>query len=397
MGFYTVKWQWLLILHIVPLCLIMSRSSGITSDGEALLSFRASILDSDGVLLQWKPEEPHPCKWKGITCDPKTKRVIYLSLPYHKLSGSLSPELGKLDHLKILALHDNNFYGTIPSELGNCSQLQGITQTSTSVDPLFSGLRTGLWDLIGERFEREMDGNLEVGLRVEVQSNNETLENNLGETQIETEPVTAAALDAAVVDATVAAAMEKLLQNLQKPPIYPTAHSLLRVVGCPTVKPFRPSASSRAAYKLRTATLNCKSVKSVKIDQPQNKSDIEAGASSMHSKPIELPMYSKNPVTSFPNLPSNYITGSLDSSTGNFFGEKLNGQNYFSWSQSIKMFLEGRHQFGFLTGETVRPPPGDALERLWKGVDSLLRSMLINSMEPQIGKPLLYVAIAKDL
>ncbi|KAA0036819.1 hypothetical protein E6C27_scaffold20G001160 [Cucumis melo var. makuwa] len=45
------------------------------------------------------------------------------------------------------------------------------------------------------------------------QSNNETLENNLEETQIETEPVVAAAGIAAV---------EKLLQNLQKPPIYPT-------------------------------------------------------------------------------------------------------------------------------------------------------------------------------
>ncbi|KAL0556266.1 hypothetical protein IC582_004778 [Cucumis melo] len=133
------------------------------------------------------------------------------------------------------------------------------------------------------------------------------------------------------------------------------------------------------------------------IDQPQNRSDIEAGVSSTHSKPTELPMYSKNPVTSFPNSQSNYITGSLGSSTGNFSGEKLNGQNYFSWSQSIKMFLEGRYQFGFLTGETVRPPPGDALERLWKGEDSLIRSMLINSMEPQIGKPLLYAATAKDL
>ncbi|KAA0059194.1 UBN2_3 domain-containing protein [Cucumis melo var. makuwa] len=48
------------------------------------------------------------------------------------------------------------------------------------------------------------------------------------------------------------------------------------------------------------------------------------------------------------------------------------------------MFLEGRHQFDFLTGETVRLSPGDALERLWKGEDSLIRSMLINSMEPQI-------------
>ncbi|KAA0054973.1 Double-stranded RNA-binding protein 4 [Cucumis melo var. makuwa] len=56
------------------------------------------------------------------------------------------------------------------------------------------------------------------------------------------------------------------------------------------------------------------------IGQPQNRSDIEASESSTHSKQIELPMYSKNPVPSFPNLPSNYITGSLGSSTENFSG-----------------------------------------------------------------------------
>uniref|UniRef100_A0A9I9E9X8 Kirola-like n=1 Tax=Cucumis melo TaxID=3656 RepID=A0A9I9E9X8_CUCME len=88
------------------------------------------------------------------------------------------------------------------------------------------------------------------------------------------------------------------------------------------------------------------------IDQPQNRSDIEAGKSSTHSKPTKLPMYSKNSITSFPNLLSNYITGSLGSYIGNFSGEKLNEQNYFSWSQSVKMFLEGHHQFDFLTGET---------------------------------------------
>ena len=32
--------------------------------------------------------------------------------------------------------------------------------------------------------------------------------------------------------------------------------------------------------------------------------------SSAHSKPTELPMYSKNPVISLPNVPSNYITNS---------------------------------------------------------------------------------------
>ena len=61
------------------------------------------------------------------------------------------------------------------------------------------------------------------------------------------------------------------------------------------------------------------------------------------------------------------------------------------------MLLEARHQFDFLTGETPWPPPGDAQERLWKGEDSLIWSMLINSMKPQIGKSLLYVANVKDL
>lgn len=46
--------------------------------GEALLSFRTAILSSDGILLQWRPEDPDPCGWKGVTCDMKTKRVTYL-------------------------------------------------------------------------------------------------------------------------------------------------------------------------------------------------------------------------------------------------------------------------------------------------------------------------------
>ncbi|BBH02708.1 Leucine-rich repeat protein kinase family protein, partial [Prunus dulcis] len=118
---------------------------------EALLSFRTAVVSSDGFLIQWRPEDPDPCNWKGVKCDKKTKRVIYLmkivtcnykfashdlsgrSLAGHKLSGSVSPDLGKLDQLKILALHNNNFYGTIPSDLGNCTELQGIDISSNSL------------------------------------------------------------------------------------------------------------------------------------------------------------------------------------------------------------------------------------------------------------------------
>ncbi|KAG5069531.1 hypothetical protein JHK85_001908 [Glycine max] len=100
---------------------------------EVLLSFRTSVVSSDGILLQWRPEDPDPCKWKGVKCDLKTKRVTHLSLSHHKLSGSISPDLGKLENLRVLALHNNNFYGSIPPELGNCTELEGMDISSNSL------------------------------------------------------------------------------------------------------------------------------------------------------------------------------------------------------------------------------------------------------------------------
>lgn len=126
MGMILVKWRGLWFLYILLLYTTVNKSRAITLDGEALLSFRTAVVSSDGILLQWRPEDPDPCKWKGVTCENKTKKVIYLSLAGHKLSGFIPPDLGKLDQLKILALHNNNFYGTIPSDLGNCTQLQRI-------------------------------------------------------------------------------------------------------------------------------------------------------------------------------------------------------------------------------------------------------------------------------
>ncbi|XP_048319456.1 LRR receptor-like serine/threonine-protein kinase FEI 1 [Ziziphus jujuba] len=125
MGICLVKGQWLWLYSLL-FCVVMNKSRALSADGEALLSFRTAVISSDGVLLRWRPEDADPCNWRGVTCDPKSKRVIYLSLSAHKLSGSISPDLGKLDQLKILSLYDNNFYGTIPSELGNCTMLQGI-------------------------------------------------------------------------------------------------------------------------------------------------------------------------------------------------------------------------------------------------------------------------------
>ncbi|KAK6251648.1 hypothetical protein SCA6_005653 [Theobroma cacao] len=126
MGICLMKRQWPWLLHVLVFFILINRIRAISPDGEALLSFRIAIVSSDGFLSQWRPEDPDPCKWKGVTCDSKTKRVTTLSLTNHKLSGPISPDIGKLEHLRLLMLHNNNFYGAIPSELGNCSELQGI-------------------------------------------------------------------------------------------------------------------------------------------------------------------------------------------------------------------------------------------------------------------------------
>lgn len=107
------------------LLLQTSTTLAISADGEALLSFKAAIVSSDGILVNWKQQDPHPCAWKGVKCD-ASNRVIFLTLPYHKLSGPISPDIANLNYLKSLALHNNYLYGIIPPQIGNCTHLTQI-------------------------------------------------------------------------------------------------------------------------------------------------------------------------------------------------------------------------------------------------------------------------------
>ncbi|CAN6487014.1 unnamed protein product [Victoria cruziana] len=119
-----MKCSELILLSLVA-CILMLKAHTINPDGVALLAFKTAIIVPDGILLQWNEEDPDPCGWRGVKCD-STKNVMSLRLPYHRLSGHISPELGKLKHLQYLALHDNNFYGAIPSELGNCTEIRAM-------------------------------------------------------------------------------------------------------------------------------------------------------------------------------------------------------------------------------------------------------------------------------
>ncbi|KAI4340712.1 hypothetical protein MLD38_025522 [Melastoma candidum] len=91
----------------------------LNSEGYALLSLKQSIKeDPEGCLANWDASSSSdPCTWNGVTC--QDLRVVSLSLPKKKLSGSLPPSLGSLPFLRHLNLRNNYLSGVLPPELFN--------------------------------------------------------------------------------------------------------------------------------------------------------------------------------------------------------------------------------------------------------------------------------------
>ncbi|KAJ8634081.1 hypothetical protein MRB53_027417 [Persea americana] len=111
-------------LFLVLLC-TSSALVNANIEGDALYAFRRALKDPGNVLQSWDPTLVNPCTWFHVTCD-GDNRVTRLDLGNAGLSGTLVPELGRLEKLQYLELYRNNLMGRIPKELGGLQSLLSL-------------------------------------------------------------------------------------------------------------------------------------------------------------------------------------------------------------------------------------------------------------------------------
>ncbi|KAJ6707190.1 SOMATIC EMBRYOGENESIS RECEPTOR KINASE 1 [Salix viminalis] len=98
---------------------------GVNYEVAALMAVKKEMRDENGAMNGWDLNSVDPCTWKMVGCSPEGF-VISLEMASAGLSGTLSPSIGNLSHLRTMLLQSNHLSGPIPEEIGKLSDLQTL-------------------------------------------------------------------------------------------------------------------------------------------------------------------------------------------------------------------------------------------------------------------------------
>nr|XP_012569130.1 MDIS1-interacting receptor like kinase 2-like isoform X1 [Cicer arietinum] len=115
------NWQFLFIILCVPPTLSLPQTMAEDSEAKALLKWKNSFDNHSQTLLSTWKNTSNLCNWQGIQCK-KLNSVSGISLENYGIKGTLhSLSFSSFPNLITINIYQNQFYGTIPPQIGNMS------------------------------------------------------------------------------------------------------------------------------------------------------------------------------------------------------------------------------------------------------------------------------------
>ena len=126
-----------MLLLVILICSHHVSSYSSNEEAQALLKWKATLLDNHSSLLSWTlysnnstnssthlGKETSPCKWYGIFCN-QAGSVIKINLTESGLGGTLQHfSFSSFPNLAYVDICINNLYGPIPPQIGLLTKLK---------------------------------------------------------------------------------------------------------------------------------------------------------------------------------------------------------------------------------------------------------------------------------
>uniref|UniRef100_A0A0D9WDA6 Leucine-rich repeat-containing N-terminal plant-type domain-containing protein n=1 Tax=Leersia perrieri TaxID=77586 RepID=A0A0D9WDA6_9ORYZ len=115
------------VVFVDSLGVVAPRALSPAREAEALVAVKLMLHDPANVLNDWKIAAGGggPCGWALVFCN-GDGHVSGLNLRNRSLSGTLSPEIGKLRQMRYLFLQHNAVSGPIPDTISMLKMLQRL-------------------------------------------------------------------------------------------------------------------------------------------------------------------------------------------------------------------------------------------------------------------------------